>query len=189
MAKTVAFLYGLGEGKWHSRKFRQSLQAAGYKMTDDPLRADILITHSGGSLLLSPQCSARTILSINHTYWPGRGLLASHWRRQQNGFRAHKLRWIGLNAINFCYLFRLRHTWRLAKAWPRRAKPVPVPESAQVVFARARQDEFCEPHALLETQGAQCYISFLGMHDDCWFNPEPYINLLQSEQHEQHTQP
>lgn len=29
-------------------------------------------------------------------------------------------------------------------------------------------------------------VSLPGDHDDCWFNPEPYVNLLQSERNEHH---
>ncbi|TAH36271.1 hypothetical protein EYC59_01170 [Candidatus Saccharibacteria bacterium] len=151
MAKTVAFLYGLGEGNWHSRQFRQLLEASGYLVVQDPSKADILITHSGGSLLISPEYAARTVLVINHTYWPGRSLVSSHWRRQQHGLRTYGFRWARLTAMNCLYLFKLNHTIKLAKSWPRRAQTIPRADSLRLTFIRTQHDEFCDTVALLSS--------------------------------------
>lgn len=197
MSKTVAFLYGALEGPAHSKQFRRVLKRAGYAIGDKAAAADVVIAHSGGCMLVPLDKPEQLTLFINPTYWPGNVPRKQAVRKIGRDFRHYLTRrafqrlryhlWSG-----WYFLTDWGHSRRLLAAAKQSDFPndIAIP-AGQVIVARNEHDPwFTDDLRALQKAHPNIRIVHLpGDHDDCWFNPEPYVNLLQSEQHEQHTQP
>lgn len=180
---TVSILYGFGEGPRVGRRFYAALRATGYQVIDDAARADIIVTHSGGCLLLPTKTCARQIVHIAPYHWPGLPWSASMGRKLLSDLRTHhqegelrfwtrKTFWNFVYACNMFKNFKMLHKIRDKQRWYCRANTIVI---------RPRYDTFCTPDSAdLPFKPGAAFLSFPGHHDDCWRDPGPYITLLQS---------
>lgn len=184
---TYAILYGMAEGPFHSRKLRQLLEEAGFQPVDDTKDADIIIAHSGGSFIVPKHTAAKLFLHINPSYWPGKSLLRSLAQKLKYDFRLYRQRhqlnrWLATLAANIVYGLNLSRSLRMA--WPyfhatRTLKS--LSDDSKHIFIRSYIDSYCHPKALLEaTDGQHNYLTLAGHHDDCWREPEQYVQLIRS---------
>ena len=183
MSRTVCVLYGLNEGQAMGRKFADACVHAGFNLVRDPAAADIIFAHSGGCLLVPADNQARLIVMAGLPYWPGRPwlvCLATKVRREFRLYRRqHRLRqWARKWTYHLHYALNLKAGLRMAANL---GPDKPWNSAQQQVILRNRHDAICSPHILdLPSGGPRTFISLPGEHDDCWDNPGPYINLLQS---------
>lgn len=178
---TVAIIYGFSEGKYHSRKLREALLQAGYLVTSNITSADIIIAHSAGCYLVPVNHTAKVVLNIGYTFWPGRKLLDSLRAKLAEEYRRTRLlRWLKECAIHDFYALNLPHLRRLLRGWGDPGSYLKVLRGTNI-FVRNRDDPYCEPRAVLGAAGTDhTYISMPGYHDHLWDEPETYVNLLKS---------
>lgn len=62
---SVCILYGFGEGPLHARNLRKALKTKGFRCVSDPGTADILITHSGGNMILPKETADKIVIMMN----------------------------------------------------------------------------------------------------------------------------
>ncbi len=164
------------------RQFEQACTQSGLTITKDPAAADIIFAHSGGCYLIPTQNRAQHIVLVGIAYWPGRPWLFATtikvWRegrlyRQlgQSGKWAQK--WLfHIRYANFLTGLRMARNRSFEKPW----------NSAQKQFIiRNQHDVYCCPDLVnAPFNGPRAFLSLPGEHDDCWQNPERYVDLLQS---------
>lgn len=92
MAKTIAtvcVLYGVATGDFVTKRFRQALAADGFEVVADPAKADVVIAHSGGSLLLPRKVRAKRIIQVA-PFWQGRPWTVSLFKQHTAEWRAFR---------------------------------------------------------------------------------------------------
>jgi hypothetical protein len=181
---TVCILYGFGEGPRVSGRFRKALAAKGYQLTKDSTKADLIITHSGGHLLLPDKARAKQIIHIAPYYWPGRSWLRCMIRKLYDDLHTHhkegELRfWTRKTFWNFIYALKMPANFRMLA---RLLSSKPWHHGERTTVVRPRFDSFCTPDPkAMPFKRPPKFISFPGHHDDCWRDPAPYIALIQSK--------
>lgn len=152
-------------------------------MTKNIAEADIIFAHSGGALLLPAKTSAKLLILIGIAFWPGRTWLAAtrkHLKAENQAVWAgrHFLYWLHKWAWRAVYFWklpttiRMKHNQKILAPWNS--------ETRQVIV-RNRKDEYAMPNIHEQPfKGPRTFISLPGSHDDCWDNPQPYVDLIQS---------
>ena len=183
MGQKIAILYGLNEGPGMGKKLRLSLEKAGYSMTSDPRRADIIFAHSGGCFLIPTDNHASLVMLVGLPYWPHRpwfiATVVKVWREFKAYKNRHHMRqWLRKWAYHVLYAFRLPSAVRMGL----NMSPSNTWNSLQPqVIVRNHQEAYCNPSvAGVAFRGPRTFISLPGEHDDCWDNPEPYIGIIKS---------
>ena len=180
---TVCILYGFGEGPQVSKRFRKALGAKGYQVITDPAQANTLITHSGGHLLMPGKVRAEHIIHIGPYYWPGKSWFRCMSRKLYDDLRTHhqegELRfWARKTFWNFTYGLKIPANFRMLAAI---LSKKPWRFGSRTLVIRPSLDSFCipDPGAMPFAEPA-AFVSLRGHHDDCWRDPKPYIDLIQS---------
>lgn len=180
---TVALLYGFGEGPRVGRRFRAALKAKGYETIDDASQADIIITHSGGCLLMPPTNRAKQIIHIAPYHWPGLPWTASMGHKLLDDLKTHHKEgelkfWSRKTFWNLVYTCNMRKNFRMIKNLSNKQR---WRCAEKTIVVRPRYDSFCIPDAsAMPFKPGAAFVSIPGHHDDCWRNPQPYIALIQS---------
>jgi hypothetical protein len=180
---TVCIIYGVNEGPALGAAFRSACRQAGFRITNDPAKADIVIAHSGGCFIIPAHSRAKLIINIGVTYRPSRPLLISTIMKVWLDMRAHYQQgrlgqWPRKLITNLRYARKLS-TFRTMLAGMHAGRPWNDPRHQIVV--RNRHDAYSHPDICkLQAKGPRTFISFPGEHDDCWLNPERYVHLIQS---------
>jgi hypothetical protein len=184
--RTFAILYGMAEGDFQSRHLRRALATAGLQPVS-PEKADIIIAHSGGSFLIPKDTSAKLFIHINALYWSTRPLPESLREKliyefriyQQKGQLHHWAAWLGANLY---YMTNLRHGLSLRKPYysPEDAiTQLPDSQQNKHVFIRNQHDSYSEGIQIAkQADHSYTLMSLPGHHDDCWHNPEPYVDII-----------
>jgi hypothetical protein len=182
---TYAIVYGLAEGPYLSRKLRQALEETGFQPADAK-HADIIIAHSGGSFVLPKHTHAKLFLHINPSYWPGKPLVRSLAQKLRYDFRLyrqrHQLRrWLTTLAANAGYALNLPRNVRMVWPYIRAKRTLGHLPDSNHIFIRSYIDSYCNPKALFEaTKGQHNYLTLAGHHDECWREPEQYVQLVRT---------
>ena len=186
--KSVAIVHGWAEGPWQSKRLRKHLSQKGFQYTKQGNSADVVITHSFGCYLVPKKSKASLIVLINPAYWPGRTLATSAIKKQKedlmNTHRHSGLMWWASKLLHngWYILSKPRLSYYLFSH--HKPQNIPRPQKARkVVIVRNSNDTFCPPNILdlLKEEDGYKLVKFNGGHDDCWMNPEPYIDLLLKE--------
>jgi hypothetical protein len=186
--RTIAIICGIGEGRWHASILEPPLKAAGFRVINDPAKANIILSHSGGCFFLPKTTPDQTIVLIDPPYWPGKLILVSviekiyrdtkdHIARRKFGFWAQKTLW------NLIYLFKYVFK-SLQMGWfARKQNFYQALAQDTVILIRNEDDVWCTPdiEQLPTDSNPFTYYHLPGQHDDCWLNPEVYAKLLQSK--------
>lgn len=183
--KKVCILYGWAEGTWQAKKMVNRLQDSGYAVVNDQHEADIIVAHSTSCYLLSKRITAHTIMLIGLPYWPGRNLLVCsikkliedyHYTRRSDGF----MWWINKSMHGIWYFIS---TPKMTYDVITKRSPTQLPLAKQgmnIILIRNQADTFCHPHIQEKLPGTAKY-DFRTLprgHDDCWSNPQIYIDIL-----------
>lgn len=182
MAK-VCVIYGFGEGPRVGRRFRAALESAEHEVVVDPGLADVLVTHSGGHLLVPGKLRAGQIIHIAPYYWPGKTWAGSMARKLINDFLAHRREkelgfWARKTFWNFTYACKMPSNLKMLASIRRGGK---WRHGSISLVVRPRHDDFCTPRPeVMPFKNDPTFLSFPGHHDDCWRDPTPYISLIKS---------
>jgi pimeloyl-ACP methyl ester carboxylesterase len=176
---SVAIIYGFSEGSLTGRRLREQLKSRNYSLII-PEQADIIISHSGGFLLLPDDLTGKTLIYVGANTWhmPLLTSLKTKLRYDFNERRQHKQlgQWF-LHGVRNLWYIPSQHTLRLAKVY--RTKPLP-PITAQTIVLRNQHDPYCDSAAALRWGDSAVYVSLPGGHDDIWDNPSAYVDVIQS---------
>lgn len=187
--KSVAILYGFGEGRWHGRKFQSALLAADFTIANDPRDADIIIAHSGGMYALPEDVSNKTVLLIA----PACGQSGKTWLRTQSkkvwldmiffsrmGMRA---RWLQKSCWNILYFVkqipRLPRLWRIHR---KHQAGLPILNTKVTTVALFKDDPWS---GYISAEAKVRHINYTfktidATHDDIWLHPEKYVELARN---------
>ncbi len=186
--QNVKIQYGIFSGERTGKRFRKALRKAGYRIVKDANQADIIIAHSAGCFWLPTAPTHQKLLLIDPPYWPGKPIRdraaafgKTHLQFLSYGYTIRY--WITRNLWGLYYAIR---DFRRTSAIIKFAQIYDLDETIenhQVLLVRNEQDDFLTPYLqTLQSHHPTLRIVVVpGDHDDCMFNPQPYVDLLQSE--------
>jgi hypothetical protein len=186
-AVTVAILPGFTEGPWHLALMALELEQAGYKYTALADKADVVITHSAGCYLLPSTQRNVLIILISPPYWPGKPMVLCLMQKILSDFIVNTKRssikfWLQKTKHNSLYFWGdLRWNCNIIFKVHRHKFYEALPEK-QITIIRNTHDFICTPDIAkkLPKQAKFKLHELPGEHDDCWYDPEPYIKLIDS---------
>lgn len=184
--RSYYIITGWAEGRWHSRRFGQELEKRGLVKAPSAAKADIIIGHSAGCYMLPSKIKAETVVLINPPYWPGKSMVVRIFNNSIVGAPAQIRNW-GL------WWFVRKRFWngastilrplRIIKIWRSLQTMLVGLHDSHIVIVRSSLDVFCSPdvHLLSRDYKNVSIREMKGLHEDCWHNPAPYIDLLLKE--------
>lgn len=181
---TVYILPGWAEGPKVTKRLQRELKKAGFQPCQQIEEADIIITHSAGCHLLPPHLNPKFVMVINPSYWPERPTLINITYNVvldlPSQIRDHGLIPMLRNRLwNIFYI--VTAPLRTLKVW-RSLKQVlfELLIHKKILIVRNNSDCFCTPDIAQITQSHKNIevAALPGLHEDCWFNPKPYVDLL-----------
>lgn len=179
---------GWAEGGWHTKEFERALAAAGYTVTDH-LHADVVFAHSGACYELKLKSPATYYYLLDPPYWPGKSIYRRVWDHAQNSSKFAKAK--------FGWKFMIiKSLWHVVYVFAKPSYTVNGFNRTEnldflkdlsekgVVIIRNEEDEFCTPSIEVALTGYPnvSYVTVPGIHDDYYYNPQAYIDLLPKEQ-------
>jgi len=187
MAHKIAFLYGFGEGTWHSKQFKKRLHSTEFDIIPDITTADIVIAHSAGSFYVPKLQGHQLLVLIGPTYWPGKNVIVQMIQKiaidiRLNGFR-HPLYLLQKTAWNMFYIVgSLRRSREIISLGKTFNLPSAIKHHRTIII-RNDADTWLTPdlEALQQRQPSLRIHHVPGDHDDCWLHPDIYIHLIQSD--------
>lgn len=179
-------VYGWSEGPWQGKKMQQIMLANGFTAAKQASEADIIIAHSLGCYLVPKENRAKIILLIGLSYWPDKLIFASLLQHITQNFKN------SLGSNSSWWLSKLSHNCRYIITRPkssynaifcRKISNLPNASATRQVFlVRNASDPFCPPHiqSLIPKDMGYEFLFNIGngQHEDCWLNPDPYVNLI-----------
>lgn len=178
---SICVIYGFCEGQRMAGAFLRALTSAGYQITHDPYKADIVIAHSGGCFLIPSDLPAKQVIMIGLTYWPGRSIVRALFEKNWNDFHAHRrdrnaVAWLHKFKWNLLYFWDMPYNLRMLRARSRGD----FWQARKLTLIRNEEDTFCTP----DVQNAPFthkprFVSVPDQHDDCWLHPERYLSVIQ----------
>lgn len=177
---------GWAEGGWHTRKLSKALKSAGLQPTHRIKDMDVIITHSAGGLWIPPKAAPRLVVTIDPPYWPGRSGASSVYQNVITDFPKQVRAWGLKNVLlklawNTFYIIiapvRSVITPRILK----QSDFVSSMGGARFVIIRNKGDAFASADIKKVAGDGIKYYELPGLHEDVWFNPKPYVDLILKE--------
>ncbi|MEI9914462.1 MAG: hypothetical protein WDN66_05885 [Candidatus Saccharibacteria bacterium] len=170
--KTFHIFYAWAEGPWFGKKTSAELKKAGF--LEAPINeATVLIAHSVGTYLVRPRKSNKVTILIGPPYYPGKSVRVSISQKRKHDRKnlpfleyIHKLLW------NIFYIISKPLVTLRAGRVIYSEDPLSKAGSNSIVIQND-DDAFCAPN--LNKLIKQRVVKLPGQHDDCWFNPVPYV--------------
>ncbi len=184
--RTYFFVYGFAEGPRHSTLMSEALKRAEYTAAKSMSEAGVIIAHSGGAYLISPDKIHTKLLIVGPTFWAGKGLLKSFIQNLQHGYSLfvtersrpawlHKMAWHSIYALTRpLSSFRMWRGWLQRHDWWRKLNQ----SGEKIIIIRNNNDAFCGPDISLLLSTDIIFKNVPGFHDDLWLNPKPYVELI-----------
>lgn len=185
---TVAIIHGFAEGPAISKRLRQALAGAGFKVVKDVREAQVILAHSGGLFLLPDNLEGKIIiLSAPSIGYIGNSLVRTGLQKIWYDFRhAGKSggigKWLVKTFFNAIYIIghprTVKRMWRAAK---KSGATLPAYHTRKVLVIGHRGDPWSGHISAGEITKhvGYCFLSHQGMHDDLWSNPQEYISVIQ----------
>lgn len=184
----VYISYGFAEGPKIAKKLITELRAAGFQVTDDCAKANVIVAHSLGCFTLQENLKAKTALLIA----PSNGFIAESPTRTQllkvrrdfASARKQKRQraWFNKSFWNLLYLMgtlgRLPEIIRKAGV---RQHTLPAIKAGNVAVIVYRDDPWASAlsKTLAKRHPTYTFLSHTSVHDDLWAHPEEYVAVLQ----------
>lgn len=184
--KTIAILEGWAGGPWHTKQFRRALAEAGYKIAPKST-ADIIFANSAGCYDIPLGVSAKLVVLVDAPYWPGKHLLRRLFVKVKTDSKTviERFGWKHFLAKKFWELLYIliqpRYTW-LGISQHNKTIFLDNLKNKPVIFIRNELDDFCDPNIAkhLQTYKNVQLVNLPGEHDDYYYNPAPYIEIIEN---------
>lgn len=186
-AATYYIVYGFSEGSRHGKHLHRALQAAGFQPSGRLETADVIIAHSGGTLLLPKPLKPRLLLVCQ----PPAGYTVTGWRVMlskvqldvREHARRHQLRlWFWKSGLNIVY--GVKHSKRnrqIVRQVERYRRNLPTFDADRTILLISRLDPLSNSLSMQQVKGmVMVGVGLPGAHDDLWTNPQEFIRILQS---------
>ncbi len=188
MKRTVGIIYGFGEGPGHSKRLRAALWARGFIVLDKAERADVIITHSGGNLLLPKDTAGKIIIMMNPSCSPMQQLPVVFTKKMLIEFKQsvknrYITRWFGKATLNVWYsIAHTPHNLRMVAHIFKAPELLPAVDAARVWVVNARHDPWGLMVQRSETDRLPHYVFLThgGSHDGLWLRPDICADIVQS---------
>lgn len=188
--KTVAIIYGFGEGPKIGLKLIHALEDEGYDVITDPAIADFVIVHSGGVFSLPQTYRAQKFLFVGVTHKFEGSMRKLQWQKIKKDFKyaqKHKLlpTWSKKTFWNVIYI--LKNSKKNITIWDaaESGKPLlPILKNTQVLIINYENDPWSGNITQKDIEGLWGYklLTLDGVHDDLWYYPSYYVQLLKPEE-------
>jgi hypothetical protein len=185
---TLAIIYGFAEGPKVSKRLRQLLQRMGFDVIDDPKKADIIITHSGGAYYLPDDLEGKTVLLVAPTYWRKKDslVLSSLIKLYKEAWQAIRKQYLGLwlekSCMNALYAFGdVPSSVRMYRKAKLAGRIFPLCNARRVGIISQRGDTWSGhlEDIVVADYSRYCLISNSGSHDNLWIHPKDYAAVIQ----------
>ena len=185
---SVCIIYGFGEGPKISKKLVRELKNDSYIITKDPAKADILIAHSGGYLMIPKNISCQTLLLVAPANgYNGKSIL---WAQAKKVFvdirycQQNKLltSWLGKSLWNIAYTVSKSRNYRMILEGKRLGKDLPNFNANKIGIILQRDDPwswYIDRDKILNSKKYSTLVSHPGIHDEIWMHPKDYVAILQ----------
>lgn len=177
---TVGISYGLLEGPTHGRYFRSQLAKHGFRYSDDHKKCDIIVAHSAGCWLLSPDVQPKILLYVAMPLVSERltrTFLHANWRNLKH-LSWHRISKTAVAGIGYGLSQPKRNIAIVRGA--KQATPT-IPKTGQKILVINQHDPWPRGLGLrhyIKTH-PWAFVSLPGSHDDVWEHPKRYIKLLE----------
>lgn len=179
---TIGLVYGFSEGPVRSRELEACLAKAGLHIVS-PEVADIIVTHSGGCVMIPQQHRAKLIICVAPTLGPATNhLVVTQLKKFRDDIKALGVRGFSKrntpNAINI--IPQMRRNIRMIRRVKLRGRSLPPATHGAII---AYSGDVWSQTVTKEQVMAYPNYTFLthsGDHDDLWEHPEPYAKLIQT---------
>ena len=184
---SVAIIYGFAEGPAHGRALRAALISDGFSIEKAPSHADIIITHSGGTMFLPNPLTARMVLIVAPSCGRDRrSVRRVAWAKFENNLpyfleNGQGTAWLRKFILNVSYLvIDLKHSLLMASSTVRGLDRLPSVRADSIVVVSYERDPWSGymPQEEMAKHPSYRFIKRTGVHDDLWINPEYYVKLL-----------
>ncbi|QQS19401.1 hypothetical protein IPL85_03890 [Candidatus Saccharibacteria bacterium] len=183
MSQTACIVYGFMEGPRHGHRMRQALRDRGYRVVKSQRHANLIVAHSGAHLLVRVPKVRQQVLIIDASCNTGRHVFDNALRHVwydlvhvlgngQVQYYAWKTWW---NAVYF--FLRPLPAWRMYRRI-RRPDYLPVRFAGKAVITQGDDRSWYRPESLPLEE----IVFMSGDHDDCWRNPDRYLDLINALQ-------
>lgn len=188
--RTIAIIEGFSGGPINTRRFREELSEAGFKVIKNRQEADIIVAHSAGIYAVPINARAGLLMLIGPTYWPGRALLARLLKHSSDSRKYYVTKfgrryYARKKLLELYYFFtRNRYLWlgiihnnRLSRLEKLISKP-----ERKIIIIRNQDDAYSGKQIAQKIHAKNVkFIEMPGIHDDYYENPKPYVQLLMKE--------
>jgi len=186
MSQKVKICYGVFSGERNGRRLRKALRSAGYAITKHTEEADIIIAHSAGCFWLPEAPSRQKLLLIDPVYWPGKTIKERIRHKARTNFRfrtyGYATRyWLAKNLWGVYYAVRDAARTTRIRQHAEQYDLEQIIRGHRALLVRNNDDAWLTPElGKLQKINPHLIIKHLpGEHDDWYFNPQPYVDLLQ----------
>ncbi len=184
----IGILTGFSEGKYHTKKFVQTLRAAGFEHTNDLQAADIIVAHSGGFVFLPKDVRAKRIFVVNPPCeypTPASRVTLQKIREDYDVHRAIGKRraFFWKNSWNMWYLVsQLPRQRKIVQVVVRDRMQLPKITAPSVHIIVTKRDPWAGSITPATSKGGNhySYLSLAGSHDDIWMHPEHYVAIIKA---------
>lgn len=184
----VALQYGIFGGPLRAKRFAQALTKAGHTLEPNAAQAEVVICHSAGCFWLpEPSTKKQFFILIDPPYWPGKTITErardrarSHLQYATFGYPFRH--WLHRTAISAYYaVIDASRTRRIRKFAPS-YDLTEVVKDRRGILVRNEHDDWLTPNLQDFSKENPNFkvVQMPGDHDDCWFDPKPYIELLKT---------
>lgn len=175
---------GWAGGKWHTQAFEAALRQAGYNVTHERY-ANVVIAHSVACYDLKLKSPATYFILIDPPYWPKKHIAIRFFEKTRQDIvtlkRVYGWKYVAKKMLWGLFYVAVKPRYS-ALAFKKSDSLGFLEELKEknVLVIRNRQDKICSADikVALAAYPDIYYYELPGQHDDYYYNPQPYIDLL-----------
>jgi|GEM_PF-2183053 len=188
--KTFSYFLAAGwaENRWKTHQLLDGLEEAGGIAVNDIHSAAVIIAHSAGGHVIPSIIKAKLIVLIAPSFVVDQPYMISVLEEYVMDTIYYFRRFLIYPWLlkNIYYLFfGIFHPVRTFQIYKKVRQPLAIDElkNYRVLLIRNKNDFFCSPKISQLTQKYKNinFVELPGRHDNCWIDPQPYVDLILKE--------
>lgn len=179
--------YGFAEGPKIAKRFHRAMRKAGGVSVEDPSQADIIICHSAGAYDCPTLENKPHILLIGPPYWPSKTLLTRLFHNVSDDFMTSiKQKQLAYWGYKTCWniIYAVLHPVRNVRAAQHSQTNSFYGrfDDTRITILRNDNDAWLMPDVRQQLKHLTniSWQTLPGEHDNCWYEPVPYVDLILS---------